>query len=274
MRLLRILVSILLLSSLGLLVFTYTKINDLPSEEELVEQVYKEPVQEEVDLSVESFEVIKDGFSYKITPTYHYEISGILVADYRHDSWLNMFKKKDPLYKRDVCLIWGYNVESGNYKKGSFTHRDEGCIWQADEDVIFNQNEMSENRLLPSNDKIENTIKQAKIGDQISAKGYLVNYQVLGLDLNFFVNTSSSREDKDLEVIYVTEFNILAEDRDYKFLHRVMRYVSAVFLVIYVIIYFSYIEKKPAIKKKEVIPELDTDPMKQKSFPSVFHDRD
>ncbi len=275
MKILKAVVLFLLLASLALFVFTFTKIDDLPAKEDLKDLVYKQPVQEEVDFSIEPFDMEKDKFIYKISPRYHYEISGILVADYVYDNWLDIFRKKDPLYKKDICLIWGYNAESENYAKGSFRYVNGGCIWETEEDVVFNNNEISMNHLLPSDEKIEELMKQAGPGDQVHIKGYLVNYQVIGLDTNFYVNTSSSRDDNRFEVIYVTEFNILSEGNlGYKILYRVVRYVFFFFLILYIIIYFISSARKPAIKKKEVVAELDSDPVKQKNFPSVFRDRD
>ncbi|KPJ54940.1 hypothetical protein AMJ47_02625 [Parcubacteria bacterium DG_72] len=276
MKILKGLVLFLLLSSLILAVFSFTKINDLPSKEHLKDLVYQQPIQEEVDLSVKPFEIEKEGFFYKITPRYHYEILGISVADYSYDNWLDFFRRKDPLFKKDICLIWGYNAQSENYEEVSFKYRERDCIWETEkENLIFNNNEISMNHLLPSNEKIENLMKQAGVGDQVYIKGYLVNYQVIGLDTNFFVNSSSSRDDNRFEVIYVTDLKILAEaNLGYKILYRMSKYVFLILLIIYIIIYFISVGKRPAIKKREVVTKLDTDPLRQKSFPAVFEDKD
>jgi len=276
MNILKALVLFLLLSSLVSTVFFFFKIDDLPSKEHLLDSIYQQPVQKEVDLSVEPFELKKEKFIYKITPRYHYEISGLLVADYSYDNWLDMFRRKDPWYKKDVCLIWGYNAQSENYKEVNFRYKDRDCFWSTEkEGLIFNNNEISMNHLFPSNGKIESLIEKAKIGDQVHIKGYLVNYQVIGLDTNFFMNSSSGKDDKGFEVIYVTDFEILAEgNTGYKILYHLSKYISFVLFVIYIIVYFISLGRKPAIKKKEVVTELDTDPLREKNFPAAFKDRD
>jgi len=277
MKIIRYILGILVLISFGLVVLSFFRKNSLPDERLINQSLYQAPVQKEIDLSSKTFEIEKEGFLYKITPLYEYEIYGLSVADYDSENWIDYFHKKDPLNTKDICLIWGENVKSGSYKDISFKHGEFTCYWKTDsEETIFDSSEISNNHLLPATEEIYKEIKKAEKGDQIYIKGYLANYEVVGLDTHFFRSSSITREDVGdcaCEVVYVTDFKVLVKGNiGYSLLYRLSKYSFFGLLAIYlVVLYISFISRPP-IRRREVIKEVDVESVRGRSFPSHFKD--
>jgi len=162
MRILKYIFAVLILGSLGLAIFSYIKSTQLPDKNLIIDPLYLEPVQKEVDIYTKPFEIKKQGFTYIITPLYEYEVFGLSVADYDSENWLDVFYKKDPLNTKDICLIWGDNIKNGFYKDIEFRQREFVCSWKLKkQNVIFSNNKISSNHLLPANNDIYNEFKQA-----------------------------------------------------------------------------------------------------------------
>jgi len=270
---------ILILATFVLGAISFFKKNDLPPKELLLDDLAKEPVQTKVDLFEESFELEKDGFIYKIIPRYRYEIYGLSVAEYNAETWSDLFHEKDPLNVKDICLIWGYNALSGAYENIKFRHGEFTCFWSPEkEEIGLNNEEISNNHLLPATDNVYKKIKKAETGDQVYIKGYLVNYQVKGPDTDLYRTTSSIREDFGdgaCEIIYVTDFKIIAPGNPvFNFLYLVTKNLLFVLLGIYFFFAFLDFAMKPLIKKKEIVPDLDYDPANQQSYPAAFNPPD
>ena len=112
----------------------------------------------------------RNDITYTITPRYTYEMSGLNVAENFSDSWLDI------------------------------SHAD----WK---DYL---NVMDISTIWGYNPEVENEMLRSTIGDQIYAKGYLVNYSHSGG--RFTRNSSATRDDKGngaCEIIFVTEYQIL-----------------------------------------------------------------
>jgi len=275
MKALKSIIGISLLISLGLFGFSFLEMNNLPEKELILEQLYQDPIQEELEGSIPIIEE-KDGFTYTIEPLYSYEIYGLSVADYNPENWLDIFHKKDPLNSKDICLVWGDNLSLGGYEETKFKHGEFTCFWQIQsEEVVFVNNEISNNHLLPATDEIYEKIKKSRVGDQIHIKGYLVRYNIVATDINLYRNTSTTRDDKGdgaCEVIYVTDFEILKRSNVlYRSFHTFVGYLSAFLFFLYIVIYFIHLDITPVIKKRDVVREVDIDEMvKGRSFPSEF----
>jgi hypothetical protein len=72
----------------------------------------------------------------------------------------------------------------------------------------------------------------------------------------------------------ITLFFLLASAAFAVFFFYVGKYVFLFMLVVYVIVYFVSLAKEPVIRKKEVLPDFDSDPLRQQSFPAVFNDKE
>ena len=169
----------------------------------------QEPTREEAFLTQVS------GEKYLITPKFDYQLDGVVVSynnsgdfsDYFHRYW------NDYLNLRDLCVIWGDNVETGVYLDMDF-HNDSWTCWirwpSREVGEIFNKEQISNNHLLIDNPAIEKKLMHAEPGDHIRFKGVLAEYR--NPRTGFHRGTSITRTDTGngaCETIYVTDFEIV-----------------------------------------------------------------
>lgn len=147
-----------------------------PSNDSLIEGLSKDPIQ--IETHKERFEY-KDheGNEIYIKPLYDYEISGLVVSD---NGWGgNIFPQMLGSRIKDICIVWGNNVEDLEMlKKIKFRNDSYTCYtwWKWVDDVEFNGSQFSNNHLLSDNPIIRKKILRAKKGDQITMRGQLVEY--------------------------------------------------------------------------------------------------
>ena len=157
-----------------------------------------------------------NGQQYIIEPLFDYELNGVVVsyhdADVITDNW-HHDKWKDFINLRDLCVIWGSNVDTGVYLDMSFSN-DSWTCWAYWPDSAtgnrFSKSELSNNHLLVDNPLIKKTLMSAEPGDQIRLKGVLASYRNPGN--NFYRGTSTVRTDTGngaCETIYVNDFEII-----------------------------------------------------------------
>lgn len=153
---------------------------------------------------------------YTITPRFHYELDGVIVSYHNADAFGDIWhhkRWKDFLNLRDLCVIWGQNVESGVYRQMKFSN-DSWTCWASWPDVaigrLFKMNALSNNHLLSDDDSINKSLMAAEPGDHIRLKGLLSEYANPGN--GFQRGTSTTREDSGngaCETIYLNEFAII-----------------------------------------------------------------
>lgn len=196
-----------------LLVSWYLK-TGLPDPSDIDRRLLAEPVQE--PLTMQPFPVRGENVDYTITPLYSYDLYGLVVSchdtdgifDYYHDVW------GDTLNLKDLCVLWGPNVESDiytrlTYSSGSFTcyvSSSDAATWKA-----FDQNRLSNNHLLTDDPAIASSLRDTNVGDQVRIQGYLAQYSH---DQGFERGTSITRTDTGngaCETIFVTDFEILSK---------------------------------------------------------------
>lgn len=202
---------VLVLSSLlwGLSFFQKDR---LPDKAAILPNLYTAPIQTETQ--AEPFQIERNGVTYQIKPMHDYELYGMVVSenDFRHfwDRWHEDLK--DYINIKDLCVIWGPNIESEIYKNMKFRSGEWTCYWNYKTGIDralwsqFQPNALSNNHLLSEKNDILAKVKKSRKGDQIHFKGYLVEYKS---DLMYRPRTSSTtREDNGCEVVYLTQFEI------------------------------------------------------------------
>jgi len=210
----REIVKVLLLISVVLLVLSFFLKDRLPPADEILDSLRSDPVQERSELP-EPFEVIRKGATYTVTPLFNYDLHGMVVSYHRSDSFADLAHKrwKDYLNVKDLCVIWGKNIESGAYRKMKFSSRDFTCYYTyPDEETIrrFCESCLSNNHLLSTDPALIRTIMRVNRGDQIHLRGYLAMYDQK--QTGFHRGTSTNRDDRGngaCETVYVTDFTIL-----------------------------------------------------------------
>jgi len=207
-------VKVILLAALVLLFLSIIFRNRWPAEGDLLPEVFQEPVQEPGGLP-SPFDVAQKGFTYTVYPQFDYELWGMVVSshyagsflDYAHEMW------KDYLNIKDLCVIWGKNLETGAFREIKFWSRDFTCYysWSNPETGRqFSQAHVSNNHLITEDPFLRKLIKSVKRGDQVHLQGWLAKYGHKGSQV--VRGTSTTRKDtggQACETVYVTEFEIL-----------------------------------------------------------------
>ncbi len=201
----------IVLLSFALWVISYFISDNLPGSEDILDELLMEPVQ--MIINKESFEVKRKEIIYTVEPLYSYELYGMVVSYNNSDKWYDYYHKqwKDYLNIRDICVIWGSNVNNELYKEIDFSHGSWTCYCKTtntDAWKAFNMSRLSNNHLLATDEFISKKIMDAKVGDQIYFKGYLSRYSH---NQGFKRGTSTVRTDKGCETVFLTDFQILRE---------------------------------------------------------------
>lgn len=186
----------------------------LPPPAAILPALYQEPLQEAEGVPA-PFTVTVKKLTYAVKPLFRYEIAGLVVSQHRSDSLLDIHHRRwqDLLNIKDLCLVWGRNIESGVYRETKFWNRDFTCLCRfADEATLrrFSGRHLSNNHLLAAERALRRRILRARPGDQVLVRGFLAEY---GQPANGFARgTSIVRDDTGngaCETIYVTDFRVL-----------------------------------------------------------------
>ena len=186
----------------------------LPGRETILPDLLQEPAQTDADLPG-PFDVARKGVTYTVSPMFNYELWGMIVSyhhsnsftDISHEAW------KDYINIKDICVLWGKNLETAIYTRMKFKNRDFTCFYTyPDQETgqIFNENCLSNNHLLPADAVAAATIMNARKGDQIHFKGWLVSYGIK--DSAYRRVSSTTRYDRGngaCEIVFINEFEIL-----------------------------------------------------------------
>lgn len=240
-------IKIILVISVAFFIISFSQKDKLPDKNEIVKQAYKNPVQTETNKTL--FEIRKNNITYVITPIYNYELNGMIVSHHNSSNWFDYYHKKwkDFINIADICVIWGENIETEIYKKFKFSSGSYTCYWKSRPNTSrsewsnFKNDCISNNHILPANENINKKIMDAKNGDQIYLKGYLVNYNIKG-EL-FSRKTSISRTDKGnyaCEVVYLTDFQIIKKANPFwNSVNYTTKYLMIVCLIVLIILFFK-----------------------------------
>ncbi len=200
--------------------------NRLPDKSVVLEPLLQSPVQTKDEVPG-PFEVTRKGFAYSVKPLFSYELWGMIVSYHHSASFIDISHKQwnDYLNTKDICVIWGRNVETGVYERMRFRNRDFTCYYRypdRETGELFTENCLSNNHILPADPLVAEAVLRARQGDQVHFKGWLVSYGVKGAP--YARGSSTVRNDRGngaCEVVYVTEFEILREaNSGWRSLHK------------------------------------------------------
>lgn len=247
MRIFKKTIKIILLIGVIIFAISIFQKDKLPEKNDIVSLLYQEPIQAKTDAG--PFNAKRGGVEYTISPLYEYELFG-LVASYHHSSdWFDYYHKKwnDFINEKDICVIWGENLKSDVYKKIKYKNGSWTCYWQTKQGVTreewlkFNNDQISNNHLLTSNERISQALAKIEKGDQIYIKGYLARYTQD--ESSFERGTSISRTDTgtgSCETIYVTQVQILKKSNLYwRTAHTFSKYIIFSSIILLIIVFFA-----------------------------------
>jgi len=188
----------------------------LPDPGLILEPLLQNPVQTE-DGVPEPFDETRKGVTYTVTPLYAYELWGLVVSYHHSASFVDISHRqwKDFINTKDICVLWGTNVETGVYQRMRFRNRDFTCYYRyPDRETgrLFAETALANNHILPADPLVAAAVLRARPGDQVRFKGWLVSYGIKGAP--YARRSSTVRTDRGngaCEVVYVTEFEVLRE---------------------------------------------------------------
>ena len=184
-----------------------------PADAEFLPEVFREPLQEEAGVPAE-FDASQKGYNYTVRPVASYEIWGLVVSSHYAGSFLDVTHEavRDYLNIKDLCLIWGPNLENGAFRNLKFWNRDFTCYYSWSDPVsgqAFSTSHISNNHLVTADGALRKAIKSVRRGDQVHIRGWLAAYGHKGSGA--MRGTSLTRNDTGggaCETIYVTGFEV------------------------------------------------------------------
>lgn len=215
MKLFKKTIKIILLIAIIIFIYSYFQKDRLPKKEDILPELYQAPIQTET--SEASFKAERGGIVYNITPLFDYELYGLVVSGHNSKSWLDYYHEKweDFINLKDVCVVWGDNIETGVYQELKFKNGSYTCYIDSKSGVDknaayqkFKNEALSNNHLLSTDESINKKVMKAQKGDQVYFKGYLVQYA----HDDFQRGSSVTRVDAGngaCETIYLTDFKII-----------------------------------------------------------------
>jgi hypothetical protein len=208
------LVRFLLVGSAALLIVAWWQRDSLPPQARLDAALMSDPQQAPIEKS--AFRTTVGGIEYTVRPLYTYDLYGLVVSKHDADTWWDWIHKtwNDKLNVTDLCVIWGANARTDNYRSLNYSSGQFVCyvetssaeVWRA-----FDMTALSNNHLLTDDPAVARTLKSMRIGDQVRFRGYLAEYSH-DQGLHFFRGTSTTRTDQGngaCETVYATSAEIV-----------------------------------------------------------------
>lgn len=185
----------------------------LPGPEFFSDAVLSDPLQTPTDKA--PFQTQINNQVYTITPLFDYHLSGVVVTDFESGSLGDIYHHrqwKDFLNVKDLCVVFGKNVQSDVFRKLRYRSGPWTCFFQIPDRQTgkqFRSDQLSNNHILTDNIDLHRLVMRAAPGDEVRISGMLANYQ--NQATGFERETSISRTDTGngaCETIFVTDFSI------------------------------------------------------------------
>jgi len=202
-----------LLAAAVLFVLSWFQKDRFPGPEAVLPELLPPP--DQAPGETDPFSVEAGGVAYTVSPLFTYEIRGMVVSHHDCGAWWDIYHRdrwKDFLNVKDLCLVWGGNLQTGVYRDMRFRNDSWTCsyFWpDAGVRARFREDQLSNNHLLCADDTLRRTILETGRGDQVRIRGSLASYAHGG---TFHRGTSTRRDDTGngaCETLFVEEYEIL-----------------------------------------------------------------
>ncbi len=237
------LLRILLLISCIVFVAAYIKKDGFPDKADVLDDLYTPPLQTKV--YTDAFDIEVENIVYTIQPLYSYELFGMVVSYHYCGTWWDVYHQdlwKDFINIKDLCVVWGDNIESEVHKDMEFSSNSWTCNYRwpnAEVKSRFCSTCLSNNHMLSENKSINNKLMDTEIGDQIYLKGYLAKYS--HSNNAFTRGTSITRTDTGngaCETIYIEDYEILKKANPlWRTLYKLSKYTIFLSLLLLLVIF-------------------------------------
>jgi hypothetical protein len=205
---------ILLVGSTVVMIVAWWQRDSLPPQDRLDPAILSDPQQEPTAKA--AFKTTVGGIEYTVRPLYAYDLNGLVVSKHDADTWWDYIHKswQDKLNVTDLCVIFGANTRTGNYRDIDYSSTQFECYAQTSSTEVwraFDMAALSNNHLLTDDPAVARALKAVRVGDQVHFRGYLAEYSH-DQGFHFFRGTSTTRTDQGAhacETVYATDAEIL-----------------------------------------------------------------
>lgn len=216
----------------------------LPSPEAINPKSTTLPVQKEIKEPKPFSATGKDGKKFLVKPLYEYEITGLVVSLHNTQGMFDVVHAMagDTINLRDLCIVFGETLKTDIYKKIKFSNGSWTCNFSAPMDIFsqFNIYSVSNNHLLTDNEEIGVKLKKVKKGDQVTLKGYLVEYSNTE---GYSRGTSVTRQDTGngaCETIFLSDIEIVSQNQPvYSLVSTISFYATLGSLIAFMLLWFN-----------------------------------
>ena len=206
MRLLQVVLAATLLAWAAAWLQTRT----LPPREAILPELLAEPRQAPTERKGFGFEY--RGLAYEVRPVASYELHGLVVSHNDIHGIADIYHDEDAVDTKDLCVIWGANLERDDYQRISFENTPTWCHWSwRSADIRFDERAIANNHLVTDDDALRAALERVHVGDQVRFSGLLADYRDMRHP-EFWRPTSTTRNDSGggaCEVVFFQELYIL-----------------------------------------------------------------
>lgn len=164
------------------------------------------PLQGTTDREPFSFEY--KGKACRVRPVASYELWGLVVSHNNIESFADIYHDSTSVDTKDLCVIWGANLESSDFQKVKYKSGSWTCYFSYPRGVRFTGTALGNNHLITDDPWIRDRIAEINVGDQVYMSGLLADYQMDDWR-GFWRKTSTVRNDSGCEVVFVEQLEIL-----------------------------------------------------------------
>jgi hypothetical protein len=253
------LIHVLLFVNIFLFSLSWFLKEELPLVDEILPELSQDPVQTQTTRKPFSFSYKET--EYQVIPLYDYELWG-LVASYNDiRSWFDSYHDADSVDTKDICVIWGKNLKTNDFRDWDIKNTSWTCWFSYDDRSTFFYNQLSNNHLITDNETIRSKINAVQKGSQIHLKGSLVSYAKKGIydvycsegkECRYARNSSITREDmgnQACEVVFVDSLDVLKESTP--LLSRLFWISKNLLFLFLVIRFFAFLYDISPIQKRK-----------------------
>lgn len=194
-------------ASLALVVLGWWFKGELGPPQAMHPDLAREPVQ--TPTTAEPFSFRYKGKEFRARPVAEYELWGLVVSHNDIESIADIYHDSTSVDTKDLCVIWGVNLEHPDYQRVEFKSGSFTCYFRYPPGVRFSPRAGSNNHLVTDRQEIRDRIAAVRVGDQIRLEGLLVDYQMEDWR-EFWRKTSTVRTDSGCEIVFVRQLEILA----------------------------------------------------------------
>lgn len=108
-----------------------------------------------------------------------YEIWGLVVTHNNIHSIADAYHTSNSVDVKDLCVIWGSNLQSSTYLRGRFWSEPWTCLSQFDDwndHRSFDSTAISNTHILSQRESVRQLLREVTVGDQVRLRGMLINY--------------------------------------------------------------------------------------------------